>query len=216
MKMREDVQVHEKTPKIHLVPSLDKDPKEYLKLYETIYREICDRLNHGCHIGGYVSGVDGIDLLNGEILDHDGRSLEGEVKEGRIYRGQMFQMALVSEGIVSFGEYGYKNSRIPYHDGESKKAIEPMEIVNLDEQSLSILEQIAGKYGFRVVSEIIQPFFKEKYTPDAVKAARQNPQHNNLGWMYENKKDLQHSQQTSGTPNPTIEYRREATQVYKR
>ena len=139
MMHREEVQVREKTPKIHLVPPSDKEPKEYLGLDETIYREICDRLNHGSHIGGYVSGVDGIDLLNGEILDYDERSLEGEVRNGKIYRGHVSQIAIVSDGIVSFGEYGYKHNKIPYIGGagsETKKKTEITKEAEISEGNL--------------------------------------------------------------------------------
>lgn len=222
MTFRDEFQIREKTPKIHLVPPLDKDPKDYIGLYETIYREICDRLNHGSHIGGYVRSIDGIDLLNGEILDHDGRSLEGEVRDGKVYSGQRFQLAIVSEGKVSFGEAGYKYHNIPYIGGEDRKSKQSTDqptdaeisADTLDNSSLNILEQIAGKYGFRVVCELTQPCIKEKYLSDAVKKARQNPQSDKFSWMYGDTNNS--SQQTSVTPSYVMGNQREATQVYKK
>lgn len=222
MKLREDVKVHEKTPKIHLVPPLDKEPIEYLKLYDTIYQEICDRLNKGSGIGGCIRSVEGIYLLNGEIVDDNNKSIDGEVRNGKIYRGHMFQMAVVYDGRVSFGSHGYKENSILREGRTERPQEEPIE--DLDEQSLSILEQIANKYNFRVVSEFIEPFFQEKYLPDMLKKARQNPKNNSQsGEKREagksgSKRDGR--QQTSGTPSgtPSYEngYRREATQVYKR
>ena len=47
-----------------------------------------------------------------------------------------------------------------------------------------------------------------------MKVAKKNPQSDKFAWMYEDKTNS--SQQTSGTPSPAIEYKREATQAYNR
>lgn len=214
MKLRDDVQVHEKKPKIHLVPPLYKDPRKYCALYQRIYDEICDTLNGGVDIGTYICGVDGMYLLYGEILDENGRSIDGEVRNGKIYRGQIFQMAIVCDGRVSFGSHGYKENSI-LREGRSERPQEPIEEV--DEQSLSILEDIASEYNFRVVSEFIEPFFQEKYLPDVIKNARQNPQRDKFSWMYEDRDDVKSGlKQTNGTPSYVKREQREATQVYKK